>query len=104
MHSAPHSSEFGLLVDGLPPGTDWKELKDHFRPMGNVCYVTFSKTKPDQGVVQFENEESLLNALKSADGSNFRGVTISVSRMTPAASSSDEPRRSPSPHRPQSPN
>jgi RNA recognition motif-containing protein len=84
---------------------DWKEIKDHFRPMGSVCYVTF---KNGQGVVQFENEEGLLNALKTADGSSIRGSVITVTRLPSsnagAASSSDAGlQRSPSPRQADSP-
>jgi RNA recognition motif-containing protein len=74
--------------------------------MGSVCYVTFNKN--GQGVVQFENEEGLLNALKTADGSNLRGNTITVSRLPAAGASSSSDaglQRSPSPVRqPESPN
>lgn len=69
--------------------------------MGSVCFASF---KNGQGIVQFENEEALLSALKAADGTSIRGHVITVSRLpsssAAAPSSSDAGlQRSPSPAR-----
>lgn len=88
-------------MDGLPRGTDWRDLKDHFRSAGNVCYANIDSN--GQGIVQFETEEALLVALKSFDGSQFRGSTIIVTRGGSGGGRSsiggDQPQRSPSPQR-----
>lgn len=106
-HPPPHSTDFGMVVDGIPRGADWRDLKDHFRSVGNVCYANVNEQ--GQGIVQYENEEILLAALKAFDGTSFRGTTITVSRATPSraatSSSGGDLQRSPSPRRaPESPN
>merc|ERR1712151_1421811 len=36
----PHSKDnTRLIVTGIPPGMEWQELKDHFKPIGRVAHA-----------------------------------------------------------------
>merc|ERR1740121_2347437 len=38
-----------LMVTGMPPGTKWQELKDHFKAIGTVAYAGFKTSSEDSG-------------------------------------------------------
>lgn len=76
---SPQQSEFALVVDGLGARPDWRDVKDHFRPMGANGHVAI---RPNgQAIVPFDSEEALLSALKQAEGTSIRGTAITVTRQ-----------------------
>ena len=89
--NSPQQSEFVIVVDGLGSRPDWRDVKDHFRPLGANGHVVI---RPNgQALVPFDTEDALLSALKQAEGTTIRGAAITVSRLPRegGASSSDAP-------------
>jgi len=38
-YSPPRNTEYRLIVEHLPNNCQWRDLKDHFRKIGEVCFV-----------------------------------------------------------------
>jgi len=67
----------------VTPGTQWPELKDHFRDAGvGVVYASISVyrdgTSKGCGIVQLESEDDAQRAIDLLDGSDLDGATIYV--------------------------
>lgn len=69
-----------LIVTGIPPGSGWQELKDHFNQAGQVAYagVVGKNTSQSIGEVRYDNPEHAKVALNMLNGSLLRGCAISV--------------------------
>jgi len=70
----PPRSDFGVNVKGLPEGSKWRNLKEHFATAGTVI---FCDIKEGEGVVEFEKEEDMLEAIKKFDDTEYENVKIS---------------------------
>ncbi|XP_049848144.1 probable splicing factor, arginine/serine-rich 3 [Schistocerca gregaria] len=96
--SPPRNTEHRLYVDGVTRDINWKDLKDHFRSCGDVCFADV-KQHGDRlrGIVEFKYREDLERAFKELDQTRLRGVTIYLSMVDPDTSSvrSRSPSRSP---------
>lgn len=63
--------EFGatrVFVQGIPPGTSWQDLKDHFKIAGDVAFASVSVDmdtgeSKGHGIVQMETEEMAQHAV-----------------------------------------
>ena len=99
------SGQFRVMVEGLPAGTSWQDLKDHMKQPAEVgfCDVTDGGTK---GWAEYRSDEDLERAIRELDGSTYKGERITCYRegSAPPASGSSRARsrsrsrsRSPSP-------
>lgn len=93
---SPQQSEFALIVEGLGARPDWRDVKDHFRPMGANGHVAIRSN--GQAIVPFDTEEALLSALKQAEGTSIRGSPITVTRQTREPRESRDAPSSSDPH------
>jgi RNA recognition motif-containing protein len=73
---------FQVYVGNLPWKTSWFELKDKFAEFGSVVRADVPRNEEGRskgfGIVKFASEEDMENAIKSLDGTDFNGRTISV--------------------------
>ncbi|KAL9656378.1 hypothetical protein ABK040_005144 [Willaertia magna] len=71
-----------VFVSNLDFKVKWFDLKDHFRPAGNIARAEiFTKNggmSIGSGKVTFEDEQSAQNAVDMFNGTNFSGRTITV--------------------------
>uniref|UniRef100_I2CRG1 Splicing factor, arginine/serine-rich 1/9 n=1 Tax=Nannochloropsis gaditana (strain CCMP526) TaxID=1093141 RepID=I2CRG1_NANGC len=63
-------TDFRLEVSDLPDRTSWQDLKDYFKPVGDVLYADVSRN--GEGVVEFATKEDMFAAKRKLDGSTFR--------------------------------
>lgn len=42
-YERPRSTQYRLLIDNLPSGINWTDLKDYFRTAGNVTYANVDR-------------------------------------------------------------
>jgi RNA recognition motif-containing protein len=80
MHPRNHDGDLSkrrLFVENLPPGCDWRGLKDHARwATGfNVAYASVSVDSEGYskqcGVIQFESTEDAEDAIQTLDGTEM---------------------------------
>ncbi|XP_037699364.1 serine/arginine-rich splicing factor 9-like [Choloepus didactylus] len=64
------SSDFRVIVSGLPPSGSWQDLKDHMREAGDVCYA--DAQKDGMGMVECLRKEDMEYALHKLDDTKFR--------------------------------
>jgi len=78
--SPPRNSEYRLLIDNLPSNCSWKELKDHFRCCGDVCFSDVRKDKSgkEYGIVEYKFYDDMKKAARDLDRSSIRGATIYI--------------------------
>eukprot|EP01126_Amoeba_proteus_P000616 TRINITY_DN10170_c0_g1_i3.p1 TRINITY_DN10170_c0_g1~~TRINITY_DN10170_c0_g1_i3.p1 ORF type:complete len:292 (-),score=44.88 TRINITY_DN10170_c0_g1_i3:254-1129(-) len=101
--SPPHNTQFRVIVEGVPPGCSWQDLKDHFRKVGDVCFVDVRRSRDGGsgggvvGRVEFKYYEDVDRAIREMDRTYFRGSMLSVFDDCP-----DSVRRSRSPPPPPS--
>lgn len=72
-----------LLISGMPPGTDWKELKDHFRQVGQpIAFVGVGPGCSFRGSgfaeVRYDSPEHAKQALAMLDRTTLQGHQISI--------------------------
>jgi RNA recognition motif-containing protein len=87
--SPPRNSDFRLIIENIPPNCNWKDLKDHFRCVGEVCFsdVRRNRSGKEYGVVEFKYFNEMKIAIRDMDQTKMHGFTIYISE--------DAPRRSP---------
>ncbi len=72
----PNRADFGVVVKGLPEGSKWRNLKEHFATVGaEVVFCDILRDSGD-GLVEFEKEEDMLAAIKKFDDTEYESVTI----------------------------
>jgi RNA recognition motif-containing protein len=70
----PNATGLRITVRGIPDGTSWQDLKDHFRKIAPPLYADVKRSKNGPfGVVEFETPEDMDRAIREMDGSHFRG-------------------------------
>jgi RNA recognition motif-containing protein len=67
---------YNLSVLNLAEGSNWRDLKDLFRPCGSVDWVDV--TKEGKGVVRFNKKEDAQNAIERLNGFSFNGQELEV--------------------------
>merc|ERR1719399_2401324 len=77
--AGPKRSEHKVLVEGLPDGASWQDLKDFVRdgvrdidPRDFFNVVRAPDSGAPLGVVEFAHREAMLDAIRSLDGAEFR--------------------------------
>lgn len=72
-----------VFVQGIPPGTSWQDLKDHFKTAGSVVFASVSvdpstgETK-GHGIVQFETTAMAQNAIQIMRDYPLNGAELFV--------------------------
>lgn len=78
---APNSKDgTKLLVSGMPPGTEWQELKDHFKKVGEPIAHAAITLGPASltAEVRYDSADHTKLAASMLHGSDFGGREISV--------------------------
>lgn len=88
--------QFRCIVSNLPPNTSWQDLKDIGREHGSISFADVDSTRPDEGVIEYDNREDYERALDKIEGTELRGFKL---RIDPARPDRDERDRSPPPRR-----
>lgn len=94
--------QFRCIVSNLPPNTSWQDLKDIGREHGSISFADVDASRPDEGVIEYDNRDDYERALDKIEGTELRGFKL---RIDPAkgASSRDDRDRSPPRRRDDSP-
>eukprot|EP00850_Spirogloea_muscicola_P002627 SM000010S04265 [mRNA] locus=s10:668419:670766:+ [translate_table: standard] len=67
------------IVDDLPQGTSWQDLKDFGREGGPVVYSdVFMDNRRLRGVLEFESSEACRRAVRRLDGQRIHGAPVYV--------------------------
>eukprot|EP00927_Polykrikos_kofoidii_P059228 TRINITY_DN5435_c0_g2_i1.p1 TRINITY_DN5435_c0_g2~~TRINITY_DN5435_c0_g2_i1.p1 ORF type:complete len:375 (-),score=66.26 TRINITY_DN5435_c0_g2_i1:86-1210(-) len=74
-----------LIISGIPAGTEWQDLKDHFAPVGKVAFVKIKGGKQSgpklQGEVRFDTSAAATEAMSAMQSCEFEGgKRISITR------------------------
>lgn len=72
-----------IMVHGMPPGTEWQELKDHFGQIGRVVFTETLSNTSEPGVerigeVRYDEPDHAQQALQALNGSKIGGAQIFV--------------------------
>ncbi|KAJ9475668.1 Nucleolar protein 3 [Pseudozyma hubeiensis] len=84
--------QFRCIVSNLPPNTSWQDLKDIGREHGSISFADVDATRPDEGVIEYDNRDDYERALDKIEGVELRGYKL---RIDPARPPRDERDRSP---------
>jgi len=97
--SPPKNTEYRIIVENLPPGCSWQDLKDHFRSIGDVCFADVRRDREgrEMGIIEFKYYDDMKLAVKKLDRSRMRGYSIDV--INDYSGRSRTPSKSPSPKR-----
>lgn len=51
--SPPRNTDYRAIIEDIPSGCSWQDLKDHFRSAGDVCFADIRRDRNgrDYGVV-----------------------------------------------------
>jgi len=75
----PGTDESKLQITGMPPGTEWQELKDYFGSVGKVLFAqTLNPATAGQGTVRYDDPADAQQAVEQLNGSELGGSTITV--------------------------
>lgn len=70
----PGATGLRIAVRGIPDGTSWQDLKDHFRKIAPPLYADVKRSRNGPlGIVEFETPDDMDRAIREMDGSHFRG-------------------------------
>ncbi|KAI9496948.1 hypothetical protein BDB00DRAFT_806133 [Zychaea mexicana] len=99
-HNDRKRSSYRLIVENIPSGTSWQDLKDMMRKAGEVTFADVIRSRPGEGVVEFAHSSDMKYALKSLNDSELNGARVSLYEDTGRRSSrrrsrSDSRSRSP---------
>ncbi|KAF9201416.1 hypothetical protein CPC16_008903 [Podila verticillata] len=75
---APERTEHRVILDNLPIGTSWQDIKDVMRKAGEVTFADINRDRDGQGVVEFATASDMQNALRTMDRVDMRGNTVTV--------------------------
>jgi arginine/serine-rich splicing factor 1/9 len=78
--SPPRNTDYRVLVENVPPGCSWQDLKDHFRTVGDVCFsdVRRDRDGKELGVIEYKYYEDMKAAVRELDKSRLKGDTVRV--------------------------
>ena len=66
----PKRTEFRVMVTGMPPSGSWQDLKDHFRPAGEICFA--DAYRDGTGVLEFASRRAMDYAIDELNETRFR--------------------------------
>jgi len=70
----PGATGLRITVRGIPDGTSWQDLKDHFRKIAPPLYADVKRSRDGPlGIVEFETPGDMDRAIREMDGSHFHG-------------------------------
>ncbi|KAG0314621.1 hypothetical protein BG000_005477, partial [Podila horticola] len=75
---APERTEHRVILDNLPIGTSWQDIKDVMRKAGEVTFADINRDRDGQGVVEFATASDMENALRTMNRVEMRGSTVTV--------------------------
>ncbi len=64
-------TDFRVVVTNLPERTSWQDLKDFFRPVGDVGFTDVDQ-RNGEGVVEFMYKEDMKKAIRKLDRTTMR--------------------------------
>jgi RNA recognition motif-containing protein len=79
-YTPPRNTDYRVIVEDIPRNCNWKDIKDHFRECGNVCFADVRKDKGGKefGIVEFKHYEDMKRALRDLNRTKIRGSTIQL--------------------------
>ncbi|PKI83596.1 hypothetical protein MVES1_002834 [Malassezia vespertilionis] len=98
--NAPRRGMYRIVVFNLPEGTSWQDLKDIGREYGSITFSNINRSRPDEGVIEYDNREDYELALSKIEGTELGGSRLRVEpegEVPPP--SMDRRERSPGPER-----
>jgi len=72
----PSRTKHRLIVENVSSRVGWQDLKDLFRPVGEVTFAEAHQYIKGEGVVDFGSYADLKNAIEKLDGSELMGRKI----------------------------
>ncbi|KAI6652020.1 Serine/arginine-rich splicing factor 1A [Oopsacas minuta] len=66
----PKRTEYRVIVTGMPPSGSWQDLKDHFRPAGEICFA--DAYRDGTGVLEFASRRAMDYAIDELNDTRFR--------------------------------
>ena len=79
----PTRAEFGVVIKGLPEGSKWRNLKEHFATAGGEVIFCDILKDSGEGLIEFNKEEEALEAIKKFDDTEYESVTIKCEQAPP---------------------
>eukprot|EP01120_Amphizonella_sp_Union-15-10_P008076 TRINITY_DN282_c0_g1_i3.p1 TRINITY_DN282_c0_g1~~TRINITY_DN282_c0_g1_i3.p1 ORF type:complete len:238 (-),score=39.57 TRINITY_DN282_c0_g1_i3:137-850(-) len=97
--------DYRVYIENLPRDISWQDLKDHFRPIGEVLFgdVWVARNGKFKGVIEFKHKTDMKQAVKKMDDTELRGKTIRVYEDDKSSRRSRSRSRSPRSRTPRSP-
>merc|ERR1712130_359133 len=77
-YGAPSKTEWTVEVDNLSSRCSWQDLKDFMRRAGEVTYGDAHEIGRNRGIVCFEREEEMKNAVRELDGRDINGRAVEL--------------------------
>jgi len=72
----PIRSKYRVIVENVSSRASWKDLKDHMRRAGEVCFADVHRERPGEGIVEYERYDDFKYALSKLQDSEFFGKKI----------------------------
>lgn len=72
----PARSKHRIIVENVSSRATWKDLKDHMRRAGEVCFADVHRERPGEGIVEYERYDDFKYALSKLQDSEFFGKKI----------------------------
>ncbi|EPQ27606.1 uncharacterized protein PFL1_04744 [Pseudozyma flocculosa PF-1] len=91
--------QFRLIVSNLPPNTSWQDLKDIGREYGSISFADVDPTRPDEGVIEYDQREDYEKALDKIEGIELRGYKLRIDPAEPPRGGRDRERSPPPPRK-----
>ncbi|KAI9321660.1 hypothetical protein BX666DRAFT_1904347 [Dichotomocladium elegans] len=71
-------SSYRLIVENIPSGTSWQDLKDLMRKAGEVTFADVIRSRPGEGIVEFAHRSDMEYALKKLNDSELNGQRVKL--------------------------
>jgi len=95
----PYNTQYRVTVEGLSTRTNWRDLKDYFRRIGEVTFADAHRHKEGEGIVDFKSRSEMEEAVRKMDDTDLDGRRVRVIADTSSRSRSRSPRARRSPSR-----
>jgi len=92
---APYNTDYKVLIDNVSTRASWQDIKDHFRPAGEVTFAKCHRERMGQGQVEFASARDMKNAIRKLDNSELFGKRIRLSTTYRISRSRSPKSRSP---------
>jgi len=95
----PSRTKYRMIVENVSSRVGWQDLKDMFRPVGEVSFAEVHQYIKGEGVVDFASHADLKNAIEKMDGTELMGRKLRLVEEKSQASRSRSRSRSRSSNR-----